>query len=454
VAGPLIDAVAAHAARTTVDDLPADAARSARDLLLDALGVGTAGAGEPVSTRLRDVARTWGDADEARVWGVPGRRLPAGNAAFVTGHQMHCLEFDAIHEPAVVHPLTVVVPVLLAVAERDARRGIHHQGADLLAAVAVGVDVAAGLGDVTTTPLQFFRPATAGAVGAAAALGTLTRSPRERIASALGVVYGALSGTMQPHSEGADVLAVQIGLNARAAVTAWDLAGAGFRGPRQVLEGQYGYFRLIEAGGDPEALVARLGRQWEVTRTSVKPFPSGRATHGALDAVLELAAENGLAAADVERVEVAVPPMVHSLVGRVPTAAMTPGEARLCLTFLLAAALRDGRVDLATCSPGSIADPGARHLAAQVTVAPDDNPDPNAFDPQLVRVHLHDGRILERHVPCSLGSPAKPLSREGLEGKFRTAMAAGGRDAAAADAVVDMVARLEDVAATELVELL
>lgn len=390
----------------------------------------------------RAAAMTWGNNSEASVWGT-GEMLSAAHAAFVNAHQMHTLEWDAIHEPAVVHPMTVVTPVLLAWMSRQAARGELFTGQDLLRGIAVGVDIAGGLGDVTTTPLQFFRPATAGALGAVAAVGAASRIPADRIAAALGIAYGGLSGTMQPHTEGAQVLALQVGFNARTAVNALDLALAGFDGPRYILEGRYGYFRLIEAAGEPEKLVARLGQQWEVQRTSLKPYPSGRATHGALDGLQRLQREHGFSFSDVEAVEIDVPPMVFGLVGRRPSSTMSIGASRLCLAYLVPNLLRDGTISLATYEEARVRDPEILAWSERVTISPDENPDPNAFDPQEARVYLRDGSRLSVQVPASLGSPSYPMTPEQVEDKFRAAMAAGGR-ADRADAVAAVVARIDE----------
>jgi 2-methylcitrate dehydratase PrpD len=439
---PLLEGVVRHALNTREHGLTDPVAAAARTLLLDAVGVGVAGSCTHETAMARAAAMSWGNSPEASVWGT-GEMLSAAHAAFVNAHQMHTLEWDAIHEPAVVHPMTVVTPVLLAWMSRQAARGEVFTGQDLLRGIAVGVDIAGGLGDVTTTPLQFFRPATAGALGAVAAVGAASRLPADRIAAALGIAYGGLSGTMQPHTEGAQVLALQVGFNARTAVNALDLALAGFDGPRFILEGRYGYFRLIEAAGEPEKLVARLGQQWEVQRTSLKPYPSGRATHGALDGLQRLQREHGFTFSDVEAVEIDVPPMVFGLVGRRPSATMSIGASRLCLAYLVPNLLRDGTISLATYEEARVRDPQILAWTERVTISPDGNPDPNAFDPQDVRVHLRDGSRLSVHVPASLGSPSYPMTPEQVEDKFRAAMAAGGR-ADRADAVAGVVARIDE----------
>lgn len=422
-------------------------------LLADTLAVGVAGAVTEESRMARAVAQGWAGPPEASIWGGGGL-LGAGHAAFVNAHQIHTLEWDPIHEPAVVHAMTVVTPVTLAWAMRETRRGRTVSGRALLDGIIAGVDVAGGLGAATTTPLQFFRPATAGCLGAVVGVGVTGDFPASQVLAALGIAYGAVSGTMQPHTEGAQVLALQVGFNARSALNAWDLAEAGFDGPRYILEGKYGYFRLIEAGGEPERVVSERGTIWEVERTSIKPFPSGRATHGALDGLLQLQQRHGFTRSDVSRVEVSVPPMVFNLVGRRPTADMPIGAARLCLAYLVPCLLDDGTIDVDTYLTDRIRDPELLEWTQRVTVRADDNPDPNAFNPQQVIVHLNSGETHRIDVPYSLGSPEYPLTEEQARAKFDRAMEIGGR-AQYADRLFDFVMNIEAAAdVSDLWELL
>ncbi len=434
---------ALHAARTRFDDLPSEVVLWAKAFILDTIGVGIAGGGTPESISLARVATGWGSGTEAVVWGQD-IELPAQHAAMVVAHQVHCLEFDSIHEPAVVHPMTVVLPSLFA---EDQRR-VTASGQDIITAVVVGVDIAGGLGDVTTTPLQFFRPGTAGIFGAVAAIGSCRRLDVDVITDAFGLAYGQVSGTMQPHTEGSTMLPLLVGYNARNAVTSIDLALAGHTGPRQVFEGAFGYFRLIEAGGNPEQLADRLGSVWEITRTSHKPFPAGRATHSAIDGVLRLVAKHGIRADDVAEVVAIVPPMIHHLVARPLIDDPHPNYARLSLAFQVASALIDGRVDLATVRPERLKAPEIRALAEKVRILVDDNPDPNAFDPQTLRITLVDGTVHEITLPRVLGSPPNPLSRQAQLEKFRSCVSFGAPQwpSERADDLIDLVDRLEDLA--------
>lgn len=385
--------------------LPDPVRAAAVRFLADTLAVGAAGHAAPGADAILNVARAMGQGREARLLGTT-ERLPAQAAAFVNGYRTHCLEWDAVHEPAVVHAMSVVTSALGAVIDR--RGGVEADAA--LAALVVGVEVAAGLGVAASSPLKFFRPATAGLMGAALAVARIDGAP---LADALGLAHASIAGTMQAHVEGSQALPFQIANAARAAVMASDLARAGFAAPRDVIDGPFGYFALFDAG-DSAALVAGLGA-WRISELSVKPYPSGRASHAALGVLAEFAGQ-GVAA-----VELACPPLIRRLVGRDMHAGMAPAWARLCLPFLAALMLRDGRIDPRCFTPAQFADPDLAAMAAGVRLVDDGNPDPNALFPQAITLTLADGMRITRTIAHTLGSPDARLSPVQIAAKFALA---------------------------------
>ena len=376
--------------------LPATVRAAALRLLGDTLAVGAAGASAPGARSILVAARAMGCGTEARLIGSD-ERLPAPAAAFVNGYHIHCLEWDAVHEPAVVHALSTVVVALGAAIDR--RGGCDPEEA--LTALAIGVDVAAGLGLAADSPLAFFRPATAGVIGAALTVARIDGAPLD---DALGLAYSSAAGTMQAHVEGLATLPFQIANAARAAVTASDLAKAGFPGPKDPLEGEFGYFRLFDSG-DLSRYTCDIGKVWRISEVSVKPFPSGRASHALVGGILEL----GLRAEDVEALDIFVPPLVLRLIGRPYRQDMTPAYARLCGPLLAALALRDGAIDPRCFTSATFADPALIELSGRITIQTDDNADPNALSPQRMVVHVADGHI-DMAIPHTLGSPESPLS--------------------------------------------
>lgn len=378
--------------------LPPAVRAAALMLIDDTLAMGVAGSTAPGADGVLAAAQSWGAGDVVPILGR-AERLPAAAAAFANGFQIHCLEWDAVHEAAVTHAMSVVTAAVHAACYRT-----QIDPEDALEALVVGVEIACGLGVAADTPLKFFRPATAGLIGAALACARIAGLPPERFGDVLGLAHAQCAGTMQAHVEGSIALPLQVAAAARAAITAVDLVLAGLPGPQDALMGPFGYFPLFD-GGDPTAMVATLGKIWRITEISIKPWPSGRASHATL------AALDG--AGDVAAITAHVPPLIARLVGRPWTEAMTPAYARLCLPFLVALMLRDGRIDPRCFTATSFADPALRALGARLTIKVDGNPDLNALGPQ--RFDL-DGRIVD--VPATFGSPANPLSADWHAGKL------------------------------------
>ncbi|MEM6908165.1 MAG: MmgE/PrpD family protein [Pseudomonadota bacterium] len=388
--------------------LPEQVRDDAVRLLADTLAVGAAGARAPGADAILKAARAMGTGSDARLIGT-GERLPAPAAAFVNGYRIHCLEWDAVHEPAVVHALSTVAAAIGAAIDR--RGGCNAEEA--IAALVIGVDIASGLGFAASSGLSFFRPATAGVIGAALAVARLDGAPLD---DALGLAYSSAAGTMQAHVEGLATLPFQIANAARAAVSASDLARAGFPGPRDPLEGQFGYFTLFDQG-DLATYTDTLGKIWRIGEVSVKPFPSGRASHAALGKLQELK----LAPEAVARVELACPPLIRRLVARPYKPEMTPAYARLCLQFLTALMLADGRIDPRRLAPECMADADLAALAGKVELVADGNEDPNALFPQELRVTYRDGGTQTHTIAATLGSPANPLTEAQAAAKLSLA---------------------------------
>ncbi len=440
-----------HVVETGYDDLSSEAISATKTFLLDTIGVAVAGSAGPWVEELVECLGHWGAADHSSVW-VRGTKLPTPAAAMANAYQIHNSEFDCVHEAAVVHPMATVVSAALALAEREG----DVRGTDLITALALGVDVACHIGVASKSPLQFFRPATAGGFGATAAVGKLMGFDTETMVNAMGVVYSQMCGTMQAHAEAPILLGMQMGFNARNSVIACDMAARGLAGTENVLEGPFGYYKLFEGDYDLTTVLANLGAVWRIAEVSHKPFPSGRATHGIVDAVMSLRNKHGFAAEDVEEVTARVPPLVHRLVSRPLEDAPAPSYARLCAAYVTSRALLRGTVDIDDFRPPALSDPETHALARRITLVADDNRDGNALVPVTVTVALKDGRKHKITLEVVYGHPANPMSREAHVEKFRRNWVCGAvpLDEAKGECLIGLVDDLEAVAdIRELIEL-
>ena len=430
---------AEHVATTGFDDIPESAITAAETLILDTVGVGIGGSSGPMAEDLAAAQALNGSGSDAHVWSL-GMRLPASAAAQCNAYQVHNSEFDCVHEEAVAHVLSAIVPACVAHAERTG--GID--GRRFIEAVVLGVDVASNLGVAATSGLRFFRPATVGAFGAAAALAKLMGFDAARTTHALSLAYGQVSGTMQAHEEGSMLLAMQLGFNTRNAVIACDLAARGFTGPQNILEGRFGYFGLIEESGDIQSELATLGNNWRIEEVAHKPFPSGRATHGVLDGCLVLQQRHDIDPDNIAKITAIVPPLIEQLVGRPYRPDMELNYARLCVPYVAARALIRGTIDLGDFNATAYQDAATRRLAEQVSITVRDGDPPNALTPVDVTMTLADGTEFSHHVDAVYGSPRNPFARDGQVAKFHANCQAA-RHRIAQDQAAQLINRLSDL---------
>lgn len=402
-----------HVLSVRYNELPDTSRQAARRLILDAFGVGLCGSLGQWTDELSTATASWGHAGPARVFGER-QRFPAGLAAFRNAYSIHNSEFDSLHEDAVVHALTAVLPAALAMAEQ--KGGVSGQ--KLIEAVCVGVDIAAAVGLAGTRPMKFFRPAVAGGFGAVAAAGKIAGLTREQMMHAFGAQYAQSAGSMQAHEEGTMLLALQIGFNARAAVEAVDLARSGLIATRHTFEGRFGYFNLFEDQTDLWPVLRDLPVAHHIEQVVEKPFPTGRATHGAIEAVQKLLSLRDTSPADLERIEVTVSPVAYGLVGRAIKPQMPANYARLCLSYCVARCLMHGTVGPEHFTATALADEAPLQLARKITVRTFDMEGANAFGPTSVTLNYTDGMVNSETVNQAIGHPSNPLSTDLSHAKF------------------------------------
>jgi 2-methylcitrate dehydratase PrpD len=244
--------------------------------------------------------------------------------------------------------------------------------------------------------------------------------------NAFGYALAFASGTMQAHVEGKPTLAVQVAAAARSAIEAIDLAALGLEGPLGSIDGPFGYLTLFEDTFDLAPVLAELGKRWRIEEVSWKPFPTGRAAHGAIVALQGLVTDGAVSPDTLERFTYRAPPLIARLIGRRPFIGMGAAYARLCFAYLGAVVLTRGTVGLEDFSEASLADPALHDLAARIMVETDGNPDPAAFVPAEATAALKDGGSLHVAVERQFGSPGWPLTREQHFAKARACLKFGG----------------------------
>ena len=130
-----------HIQKSNFENLDNQTINKIKVFLLDSLGVGIAGSTGANLSELKKVANSWSKGNECTVLGT-WENYSRDTATLINAYQIHCLEFDCIHEGAVVHPMAAILSSLLAHCETLNNEGRHINGKEFLLA---GVDIASFL---------------------------------------------------------------------------------------------------------------------------------------------------------------------------------------------------------------------------------------------------------------------------------------------------------------------
>ncbi len=338
-----------------------------------------------------------------------------GREAFLMGALCHILETDDLHRESVVHPGCVVVPAAWALARK---RGAGGQ--QLLTAILHGFEAATRVG-MAVGPEHYriwHNTATCGPFGSAMAAASLLGLDKAQTVHALGNAGSLSSGLWQFLETGAMTKHLHAGHAAEAGIRAAELAAFGFTGPPAILEGEKGFFRAACPDADPAAVMRNPDADWQLTRTSIKPWPSCRHTHPTIDAAEELRARliaAGRKPEDIAEVEVETYRAAIDVCDR--PRATSDYEAKFSLQHTAAAALLLPQVDFAAFGPE------ARELCAELALkvkAEAVEPWASAYPGSwggCVSIRLKDGYQDKAKRVNAKGDPEAPLSRDEMIAK-------------------------------------
>ena len=431
---------------TRYEDLTSEVIEATKKQVLDLLGVALGGFSEAGPKELRELVMGWGGRQESSVIGT-ALKVPAPNAAHVNATMVHALDYDDVHESAVMHPGVITIPTAVAVAELVG----SLSGKDLMTAVAIGTDMMCRLGLSSTpgkSPIEvgWHQTTLFGFMGAAGVAGKTLGLSDAQIVDAMGIAYHQSGGNGQCVKDGALAKRLGPGFSVKGGITAALLAQKGVTGAHNCLEGEWGLYNLYWRGDyDPEALRADLGKRFEGTRVSIKPYPCCRGIHPAIDAALSLAGEHDIKAEDVKAIALSVSDAHYALLCTpldVKVRPRSPVDAQFSIPWGVATALARGRANLEDYSEAAVSSRDILDLTAKTSVKVDGALNrSDKIEPTRVEILMREGAIYSREVEHPLGSPERPMSFDDCARKFRDCARRIG--STRSDRVIELVNRLE-----------
>lgn len=339
--------LASFVANFRYEDLPPEVTERAKRLILDVTGniIRARNDAESTPSLISSVEKLGLAQGACSVMGDDRSYAPTA-AALINGTLAHSLDFDDTHAEGSIHSSAPIVPAALAAAEMS-----DASGKELIAAVIAGYEVQIRLSlalNPTAHYDQGFHPtATCGVFGATAAAGKLLGLDGDGIRSAFGIALSQAAGSMEFLTDGAWTKRSHVGQAAQNGLICAVMAGEGFKGPEQAFEGRYGFLHAYSPSSEPEKAAAGLGEIWETMRLAVKPYPSCRYSHAALDGIVSLMKEHDITAGDVEEVEIGLPETGWKIIGgpEDKTNPQSVVDGQFSMPFCAAVALREGGLE-------------------------------------------------------------------------------------------------------------
>lgn len=388
----------------------------ARLLVVDGLAVAAAGSREPGPRILAAAARDRACPAVATVI-AQGLATSPEHAARINGTAMHVLDYEAMWNPP-NHAISTILPALLALAEVREAADFPPQGERLLAALVIGIEAQGRLRlasrQIEPRSLSLHPPGVVGPIAAAAACAHLLELEESAQVAAIGIAASRACGLMA--NVGSMTKALHCGDAAMHGLDAALLAARGFTSDRDALGGPRGFGAAYFGDRfDADALLApaRMPRLLE-PGPAWKLFPSQFGTHFAITAALEARGKLQGAAA----VDVTVRSPVMPYIDRPRPSCGLDGKSSL--QYCVAAALLDGRVDLATFSDRRRFETDMEAMLGKIRLV-QDPAIPAGFDTMHVDVcvTVADGREVTCRCTAPLGSWSRPVESARVEAKAK-----------------------------------
>jgi 2-methylcitrate dehydratase PrpD len=196
----------------------------------------------------------------------------------------------------------------------------------------------------------------------------------------------------------------------------------------------------MSSDADPSKLIDGLGKRWALAETSFKYHASCRHTHPAADALLQVIRAHNLQPTDIAKVETLVHQGAIDVLGPVIDPA-TVHQSKFSMGTVLALVAHYQFAGLQEFDQ-HFHDEAICLFRDRVTMTLD--PEVDGAYPQRwigkVKVHLHDGRVLEGRVDEPKGDPGNTLSRTEITDKaMRLAAFSGGASPTEMSKAIDML---------------
>ncbi|ARP80201.1 2-methylcitrate dehydratase [Bordetella genomosp. 8] len=335
-------------------------------------------------------------------------RVDIASAALINGITSHTFDFDDTHLKTIIHPAGPVCSAVLALAELTGA-----SGRQIIDAIVIGIDVSCRIGNMVY-PQHYDRgwhiTGTTGGFGAAAACARLMGLSVDQTQMALGIAASQPVGLREQF--GTMTKPFHPGGAAKAGLMSALLAREGFTSSKRAIEAPRGFAQVASTKFDWNEITDELGKRFEISFNTYKPFACGIVIHPSIDACVQLRGK-GVTPENLERIDLRVHSLVLELTGKKEPADGLQGK--FSVYHGCAAGLIFGRASEDEYADDIVNRPDVVDVRHKVVATVDDAIDEASVDAVAT---LKDGSKVHIFVEHAIGSLQRPMSDADLEAKF------------------------------------
>lgn len=431
---------------TDYEDLPDNVLNSARQSILDTIGVIVGGSGMEGIQLLVDYVREKGGNPQAPIL-FYGGKVPASEAAIPIGTMARAMDLGQVHDEA-GHCSEYIVPALIAAASL---KGVV-KGKDFITSFVVGQEVMIRIGMANRSvngAIPHGRTSGHYIFGVVAAVGKLLGLSLSQLENAQGIARART----QPHDLAMSrfttlMVRVHHGFICHDAIECCLLAKMGISGPRrEVLTGFMGYLRMANWDTDDSIITEGLRQKWHMLNVTTKIYACCKGTHTAIAGILDQMREHKFAADDIAYISVDESTVNWDLTCNPKIVKWNPQtvpECQFSMPYVMATAAYDGKVFIDSFTSKAIKRAEVHDLMSRISARLDsDLPQWGA----RVTTTLKNGKIYTGDYTYVKGHPKNPLTWQDAIDKFKLCVlySAYRLDGEVEDAIIKSLITLDQV---------
>ncbi|MGV3010972.1 MmgE/PrpD family protein [Streptococcus thoraltensis] len=446
----IVETLGAWVDSKTYEDLSSEAVEALKGRVLDAIGCAI---GALDSETIKSIRKMTTDlSKDGSVSLIGGGKVAPEFATFYNGAAVRYLDYNDSYlaKGETCHPSDNVSAVLAATEHN------HGTGKDFLLGLAIAYQIQCRLSDVAPVRKHGFDHTVQEAYGAAAGSAKALGLSAEQIANAIaisGTSYNSLRVTRTGELSNWKGLAAPN--TARGAISSALLAKYGITGPREVFEGNKGFFETVAGHFDidwtKEGLDSVLG-------TIIKRYNAEIHSQSSIEGIIEFKNEHGIAPEDIKEVRLDTFDVAFHIIGGGEEGdkkvIRVKEEADHSLPYMLSAAYLDGQVLPAQYEQDRILKQDIQEFLQKVNVE-EDPALSDRFPAEMaikLEIETNDGQVYTIEKDDYQGFTSRPASWDILLEKYH--LLTQGIDRDLADKIANSIANLENIDITELTELL